>query len=280
MGHKTNLLDSTFMRDTTILIRGAGEIASGVAHRLWRSGFPNIVMTEIEKPVAVRRKVSFSEAVFDGKAVVEKLQAIKVDNITELFLVWKNCKIGVVVDPTCRCLDELRPDIIVDAILAKKNLGTTKGLAELVIALGPGFEAGVNCDCLIETNRGHNLGRLITRGTTSINTGIPGSIMGQTYSRVLRAPRDGILRTNYQIGDKVIEGDIVAWVANTPIIAQTGGVLRGLLRTASQVTEYVKVGDIDPRSERSYCYTISDKARAIAGSVLEAILAHIHGTLT
>jgi xanthine dehydrogenase accessory factor len=260
-----------------ILIRGAGEIASGVAHRLWRCGFSNILLTEIQIPLAVRRKVSFSEAVFDGSATVEGLEAIRVQSMDELFPIWQRGGIAVIVDPLCQCIGEFNPDIVVDAILAKRKLGNIKLDSWLMIALGPGFEAGHDCHCVIETNRGHDLGRLITKGTTSVNTGMPGSIMGQTHSRVLRAPTKGLLETSRQICDRVDNGSVIAHVGGIPVHAQTDGILRGLLRPGYVIGKHAKIGDIDPRSDINYCHTISDKARSIGGSVLEAILANRSG---
>lgn len=262
-----------------ILIRGAGEIASGVAHCLWRSGFSNILLTEIQIPLAVRRKVSFSEAVFDGSATVEGLEAIRVQGMDDLFPVWERGCIAVIVDPPCQCIGELKPDVVVDAILAKRKLGNLKPDSGLLIALGPGFEAGHDCHCVIETNRGHDLGRLITKGTTSLNTGMPGAIMGQTHSRVLRAPTHGLLETSMQIGDRVDNGSVIAQVGGIPVHAQTGGILRGLLRPGYVVGNHAKIGDLDPRSDINYCHTISDKARSIGGSVLQAILAYRNGKL-
>ncbi len=267
------------MLQKTILIRGAGEIASGIAHRLWRAGFQRIVMTEIESPVAVRRRVSFSEAVFDGNACVENVQATLANVPHDIHKIWSKRRIALLVDPDCLFISEIRPQVIVDAILAKKNLGTTMALADFVIGLGPGFFAGNDCHCLIETNRGHNLGRLITHGPTSGNTGVPGSIMGQTHNRVLRAQSEGVLETWRHIGDFVEIHSPVALVSGKPVYAQISGFLRGILRSGSYVRTFLKIADIDPRMERDNCFTISDKARSLGGSVLEAILAQSHGTL-
>ncbi|MDD3472444.1 MAG: selenium-dependent molybdenum cofactor biosynthesis protein YqeB [Syntrophaceae bacterium] len=260
--------------DKTVLIRGAGEIASGVAHRLWRSGFQKLVMTEIQNPIAVRRKVSFCEAVFDEEATVEKIEAALAKNIEDVFLIWNRYKIAVMVDPWLECLSGLKPDILVDAILAKRNLGTKMDHAGLVIGLGPGFEAGKDCHCIVETNRGHDLGRLIFSGYSSDNTGVPGSIMGQTLARVIRSPVEGVFESYFEIGALVESGTAVGKIADTLIESNLRGILRGIIRNGSYVGKYTKIGDIDPRSERRYCYTISDKARAVGGSVLEAILAH------
>ena len=265
------------MFEKVILIRGAGEIASAIAHRLRRCGFYRIVMTEIHSPLAVRRRVSFSEAVFTGRARVESVEAVLARAVEDLDKIWKDSKIAVIIDPNCSVLSGFYPDVMVDAILAKRNTGTTIDDAGLVIALGPGFIAGVDCHWLVETDRGHDLGRLLDSGATSLNTGEPGAIMGQTHSRVLRAPLDGVLNTFFDIGDQIEKGSVVCSINDRPIIAEISGVLRGILRSGSKVTSYTKIADIDPRSQRSYCSTISDKARTISGSVMEAILANVNG---
>lgn len=261
------------MSDLVILIRGAGEIASAIAHRLWRCGFSRIVMTEMHAPMAVRRMVSFSEAVFNGHASVESVGAILANDTRDVPRIWKDSKIAVIVDPGCARIHEIQPDILIDAVLAKRNTGTKIDDAGLVIALGPGFEAGVDCHRLVETDRGHDLGRIITSGPTSLNTGEPGDIMGQTHSRVLRAPADGLLKTFFDIGDLIEKGSLVASIKDLPIEAQVSGVLRGILRSGSLVAACAKVGDIDPRSQLPNCFTISDKARTISGSVVEVIMA-------
>lgn len=266
-------LDPALMSDLVILIRGAGEIASAIAHRLWRCGLSRIVMTETHSPLAVRRMVSFSEAVFNGNASVESVGAVMANTPGDFSRIWKDSKIAVIVDPGCALLHEIQPDILIDAVLAKRNTGTKIDDAGLVIALGPGFEAGVDCHRLVETDRGHDLGRIICTGPTSSNTGEPGNIMGQTHSRVLRAPIDGLLKTFFDIGDQIRKGSLVASIKDVPIEAQVSGVLRGILRSGSLVATYTKVGDIDPRSQIPHCFTISDKARTISGSVLEIILA-------
>lgn len=273
-------VDHALIFEMVILIRGAGEIASAIAHRLRRCGFSRIVMTETPAPLAVRRKVSFSEAVFNGEARVESVEAVLAVDIKDVSKIWKDSKIAVIVDPDCSVLSELRPDALVDAILAKRNTGVTINDAGLVITLGPGFTAGVDCHWLVETDRGHDLGRLIISGKTSLNTGEPGDILGQTHSRVLRAPFDGILNTFFDIGEQIEKGSVVCCINDIPIVAQISGVLRGILRSGSYVTRYTKIGDIDPRSQRSHCFTISDKARTISGSVLEVILATGNGVVS
>lgn len=258
-----------------VLIRGAGEMATGVAWRLNRCGF-QVLMTEIPKPLAVRRGVCFSEAVYEGEKVVEGVKAVLISHPEEGEEVWKRGEVAVIVDPEARCLQEIRPQVLVDAIMAKRNLGTRKDQAPLVIGLGPGFRAGEDVHAVIETKRGHDLGRVLWEGEAQPNTGIPGEIGGYTVERVLRAPKAGVLRLRKDIGDRVEAGEEIGWVRDEPIRARISGVIRGLLREGSEVQGGLKIGDIDPRGVRDYCFTISDKARAIAGGVLEAILFHFN----
>jgi xanthine dehydrogenase accessory factor len=254
-----------------VLIKGGGEMASGVAYRLHKAGF-KILLTEIERPVAVRRKVSFSEAVYDGKTMVEGVEAILVKTLDDITIAWDKKKIPIVVDPQCDSRLTINPDVLVDAILAKKNTGTHLDDAPLVIALGPGFEAGKDAQFVVETNRGHNLGRLLNSGSAEPNTGVPGSIQGITSDRVLRAPAEGPWQNNMGIGDHVRRDDTVGSVNGETVKAQIDGVIRGLIRPGIIVTKNLKIGDIDPRGEKAYCFTISEKARAIGGSALEGIL--------
>jgi len=247
-------------------------MASAVAWRLFMANLRRIVMLEIDSPSAVRREVSFCEAVVDGQKEVEGVKAVFAGGIDAIKACWKGNAIAVAVDPCWQSLSMIRPDVVVDAILAKKNLGTKMNEAELVIGLGPGFSAGKDVHFVIETNRGHNLGRIITSGVAEPNTGIPGSIEGYSEERVLRAPGDGIFRAQMQIGDSVEKDEVVGVVNETKVNAGIGGVVRGLIRSGSSVIRGLKLGDIDPRGDKRYCYTISDKARAIAGSVLEGIL--------
>ncbi|MBQ3417975.1 MAG: EF2563 family selenium-dependent molybdenum hydroxylase system protein [Ruminococcus sp.] len=254
-----------------VLIRGAGDLASGVALRLWHSGF-DVVMTDIEHPTCIRRTVSFAEAVINGRTDVEDVSAQKAENITHMKELLKRNILPVFVDPECRCFSELKPDILVDAILAKRNLGTKITDAPIVIGVGPGFEAGVDCHAVVETMRGHTLGRVIYDGSALSNTNIPGRIGGFAGERVLRAPADGVFRGTHQIGDEVAAGDIVGYVGDKPMICTIGGVLRGLLADGTKTHEGMKAGDVDPRGKREYCDTVSDKALSVAGGVLEAIL--------
>ena len=260
------------LNQLTIGIKGAGEMASAVAWRLFCAHIQKIFMMEVEHPLAVRRAVSFCEVVYEGSQKVEDVEAVKVSNPEGIREAWENRKIAVIVDPQWRSLQKLRPDVTVDAILAKKNLGTNLAEAPLVVGLGPGFSAGKDVHMVIETNRGHNLGRIITTGSAEPNTGIPGSIGGHDVKRVLRAPAKGVFTALRSIGDLVKSGEVIGSVENLAIPAEIDGILRGLIRSGTNVTAGLKLGDIDPRGKREFCYTISDKARAIAGSVLEAIL--------
>ncbi len=254
-----------------MLIKGGGEMASGVAHRLVHSGFL-VCLTEIAEPKAVRRGVAFSEAVFDGQKRVEDLLATFVKTEAEIWKVWQRKEIPILVDPECQIRRILNPEVIVDAIMAKKNMGTRIDEAPLVIGLGPGFKAGEDVHMVIETNRGHNLGKVILTGEAEPPTGIPGEIMGYTQERVLRAPSSGEFRGRKEIGERVEAGELVGEISGFPVQAKISGVLRGILRDRKHVTQGMKIGDIDPRGIKEYCFTISDKARAIAGGVLEAIL--------
>jgi xanthine dehydrogenase accessory factor len=255
-----------------ILIRGAGEMASGVAHRLHQSHF-KICMTEVSHPLAVRREVSFCEAVYDGNKDVEGVWAKLISKPEEIEMIWESRSIPILIDPEAeRTRIFLKPDVLIDAILAKKNLGTCIKDAPLVIGLGPGFAAGKDVHIVIETNRGHHLGKMILKGEAEPDTGIPGEVGGYTAERLLRTMKKGIFDPQRTIGEKVTKGSVVAMVNDYPVIAQVSGVIRGLLREGIEVKKGMKVGDIDPRGKREHCFTISEKARAIGGGVLEAIL--------
>jgi xanthine dehydrogenase accessory factor len=269
-------MDTTItLNNLCVMIRGGGEMASGVAHRLFRAHL-KVVMTEIPQPLCVRRTVSFCEALFEKAQEVEGVTARCVASPEDVSAVWDGGMIPLLIDPEGISRDTLKPSVIVDAILAKKNIGTHTGDAPLVIGLGPGFWAGRDVDVVIETNRGHDLGRVIYDGPAEPDTGVPGAISGVAAQRVLRAPRDGHFRPAKQIGAMVAEGETVAWVEEEPVTTAISGVLRGLLREGITVQKGLKSGDVDPRGKRENCFTISDKARAIGGSVLEAILAHFN----
>lgn len=255
-----------------VLIRGAGDLASGIATRLYRAGF-RIVMTDIAQPTTVRRTVAFSDAVVNGTAEVEGITARRAASPEEALRIAENREIPILVDPEGSCRNSLKPDVTVDAILAKKNLGTRISDAPLVIGVGPGFTAGEDCHAVIETKRGHTLGRVIYRGSAIPNTAVPGVIGGYSTERILRAPADGVFKSTMKIRDLVKAGDVVGYVGDEPMKAQIDGVIRGLLQDGVPVTKGMKSGDVDPRGEVSYCDTVSDKALAIGGGVLEAILA-------
>jgi xanthine dehydrogenase accessory factor len=264
--------DSQALSELKIIVRGAGDLATGTACRLYRSGFHKLLMTEVEQPLAVRRLVSFCEAVYGGSWTVEGITAIRIGSPHEAFDAWSKGLIPVIVDPQNRAKDVLKPDVIVDAILAKMNLGTKRTDAPLVVALGPGFSAGDDVDCVVETDRGHHLGRLILQGPAAPDTGVPGDIGGQSVRRVFRAPADGIFESDVEIGTNVVEGQVVGQVNGVPVAVTLSGVLRGLIRPGLEVTTGLKIGDVDPRGDVGHCSTISEKARAIGGAVLEAIM--------
>jgi len=263
-------------QDVIVLVKGAGEMASGISHRLTRCRF-KVCMTEIPEPHAVRREVSFCEAIHDGEKTVEGLTAVVANSYEEIVEAWRKNYIPIIIDPEATIKDVLSPAVLVDAILAKKNLGTRITDAPLVIGVGPGFSAGKDVHLVIESNRGHSLGKVISQGEAEKNTGIPGVIAGFSIDRVLRAPRDGALQTIKHIGDMVEVGDVIGSVEGMPIQAGIKGVIRGLLRDGTTVWKGMKAGDIDPRGIKEHCYTISDKARAVGGGVLEAILSRLNG---
>ncbi len=254
-----------------IVMKGAGDLASGTAVRLAHCGFP-IVMTDLKHPTSIRRTVCFSETILKGTFTVEDVTAERADSVHDIAAIHARGHIAVLADPEAECVKLLQPEIVVDAILAKRNLGTRITDAPVVIALGPGFTAGVDCHAVIETMRGHDLGRVILKGAAEPNTGIPGSISGFTTERVLRSPKSGCFTEVRHIGDFVNKGECVASVDGEQIIAPISGVIRGLLPTGTPVHTGMKSGDIDPRPVQSHCYTVSDKARAIGGGVLETIL--------
>lgn len=254
-----------------VLIKGAGDLATGTAVRLYRAGFP-VVMTDIAQPTAVRRTVAFSQCMYDGVTEVEGITARRAANGEEASAILAAGEIPVLVDPEARILDELPFGAVVDAILAKRNLGTSLTDAPIVLALGPGFTAGVDCHGVVETMRGHDLGRLILEGSAIPNTGVPGDVGGYTKERIIRAPADGPFEPVARIGQKVELGDVVAKVNGVPVAAQLTGIVRGMLPAGIPVTKGMKSGDIDPRCEVRHCFTVSDKARAIGGGVLEGLL--------
>ncbi|MDO4294787.1 MAG: selenium-dependent molybdenum cofactor biosynthesis protein YqeB [bacterium] len=260
-----------------VLVRGGGDIASGSIYKLRRAGYPVLVL-ETKNPSAIRRHVAFSEAVYDGVSEIEGMTCRLVSDLEEAYAVMRAKEVAMMVDETCEVLQELRPWAVVDAILAKRNLGTKRTMADKTIALGPGFEAGVDVDLVIETNRGHHLGRILEKGFAAPNTGIPGVIGGYGKERVLHAPVAGVLKNVRKIGDLVEKDEVLAWIEREnqeayPVVASISGLLRGLIRDGYPVTKGFKIADIDPRREEyRNCFTISDKARCIAGGVLEGLL--------
>ena len=261
----------TDFTDTLVLIKGAGDLASGVAARLYRCGFP-VAMTELPHPLMVRRTVAFGEAVYEGEVEVEGLTARRVAHAEEARLTLAAGVMPVLVDPAAASAAALAPRVLVDAIMAKRNTGTALTDAPAVIALGPGFTAGVDCHAVVETNRGHCLGRVILEGSAEPDTGRPGVIGGKTDERILRAPVAGAVEAHASIGERVVVGAVVARIHGLDVSGGTSGVLRGLVRPGAVVPAGEKIGDVDPRAEPEHCYLISDKALAIAGGVLEAIL--------
>ena len=260
-------------KDVLILIKGAGDLASGVAYRLKRAGFP-LIMTELPAPLFVRRAVCYGEAVFQGQVTVEGITAALVDSASEALALAGSDVIPVLVDPEGQSLSTVKPKVVVDAIMAKTNTGTRLTDAPFVVALGPGFTAGVDCHAVIETKRGHRLGRVITHGPAQANTGSPGKLKGHTLNRVLRAPAAGYVDSAAAIGAAIRQDQCIATVNGTEVRAPFDGVLRGLVHPTVSVTPGFKIGDLDPRGDIDHCFTISDKSLAVGGGVLEAILAH------
>ncbi|WP_298034747.1 selenium-dependent molybdenum cofactor biosynthesis protein YqeB [uncultured Dysosmobacter sp.] len=254
-----------------IVIRGAGDLATGVALRLRRACI-QVVMTEVERPTAIRRTVCFSQAIVHGETVVEGITARRADSPAQALELLKSGVVPVLADPEAACIPVLKPDAVVDAILAKRNLGTCITDAPVVIGVGPGFTAGVDCHAVVETMRGHYLGRVIYDGSAQPNTGIPGLIGGFAGERVLRAPADGAFHQLLEIGAQVKMGDVAATVNGQPMVCTLDGVLRGILAEGTPVFQGMKAGDIDPRCKLEHCYCASDKALAVGGGVLEAVL--------
>ncbi len=259
-----------------VLIRGAGDLASGIALRLHHAGL-QIVMTDLPKPTAIRRTVCFSQAILFETMRVEDVTARFAASPDEVPHILASREIAVLADPDAACISVLHPAAVVDAILAKRNLGTKITDAPCVIGVGPGFTAGVDCHACVETMRGHTLGRVITNGSPLPNTNIPGLIGGFAGERVLRAPADGVFRQLLDIGASVRQGEVAGMVGDAPMRCQIDGMLRGILADGTPVFKGMKAGDVDPRGVREYCDLVSDKALAIGGGVLEAILRFTEG---
>ncbi len=253
-----------------VLIKGAGDLATGIAYELWLAGH-EILMTEIDIPLAVRRTVSFSRAVYEGEAQVEKAKAVLTQNLEEAQAVIAKGNIAVIVDKEAEIRKEYEPDILIDSIMAKRNTGTCKTDAPLVLGIGPGFTAEVDCHYVIETQRGPSLGNVICQGSAIPNTGIPGEIAGYTIERLIKASAAGTMEPAVKIGDLVKKGQTVAVTGGVPVYAQMSGIVRGMLQEGVQVEKGLKIGDIDARENIEYCYTISDKARKIGRGAVKAL---------
>lgn len=269
------------MKEHLVIVRGGGDLATGTIWKLYRCGF-SVLVLETETPSAIRRNVAFSEAVYQGSQTVEGVTCRLADSVQQAKEFLREGKLAMLIDPAGDCIAGLQPFAVVDAILAKANLGTSRAMAPITVALGPGFTAGVDVDAVVETKRGHNLGRVFYSGTAAPNTGVPGVIGGYGKERVLHSPAAGVFRNVAKITDTVTKGQTIAVVETAdgpvPVQATLTGLLRGLLRDGYPVTEGFKIADIDPRMEEySNCFTISDKARCIAGGVLEAILCRMDG---
>lgn len=254
------------------IVRGGGDIATGTIYKLFQCGFPLLVL-EINNPSCIRRTISFCEAVFDVSVEVEGVRARQIRSLEEAYRCYCNKEVPVMIDPEGTMIAQTAPLIVVDAILAKRNLGTKITDAPIVIGLGPGFCAGKDVHAVVETKRGHHLGRVLYEGEAIQNTGVPGIIAGYGKERVIHAPAEGILHIEKQIGEEVEKGDIIAWIGEVPVKATISGIVRGMLREGYPVKKGLKMADIDPRiTEKDNCHYISDKARCVAGGTLEAIL--------
>ena len=270
----------SLINNELVIVRGAGDLATGVVYSLYKAHF-KVIILETQHPSAIRRKVALSEAVYDGESKVEDIKAVLIKNYEEALNIIANKdykEIPILIDPNCEILNHIKPTFLIDAIIAKKNLGTNKSMAKYTIALGPGFTAGKDCDIVIETMRGHNLGRMYLEGEAIPNTGIPGNIGGKEAERVIHANSDGIIENIKNIGDFVREKEVIAYIINNDnkkieVIAPFEGLLRGIIRDGFKVHNGLKIADIDPRkSEYDNCFTISDKARNLGGAVLTAMM--------
>lgn len=263
------------MHENLVIVRGGGDIASGAIEKLHKCGF-NVLVLEVENPSSIRRKVCYGEAVYTGEMEIEGIKSKKIKYLDEINKMFDERIIPVYIDPAAECTQILNPAALVDGILAKKNYGTNKSMAPVTVALGPGFTAGKDVDVVIETMRGHNLGRLIFSGEALKNTGTPGNIGGFTKERVIYSEYEGVIENIHDIGDIVEKGDILAKIAGNNVYASIDGVLRGIIRDGFYVTENFKIADIDPRKdEQRNCFTISDKSRSVGGAVLEAVISQM-----
>lgn len=254
-----------------VVVKGGGDLGTGVAWRLHRCGF-RVLVTETARPTVIRRAVAFAAAVYEGSVRVDGVVARVIGSDGETGAAWSAGHVPVLIDPQAAVVEQLRPEAVADAVMAKRNVGTRITDAATVVALGPGFTVGIDCHAVVETKRGHNLGRVILEGSAEPNTGVPGTVGGESARRVLRAPREGVFRGVRAIGDRVEEGAVVAYVQEEPVCARLDGVVRGLLYDGLTVHAGMKVGDVDPRGIVSHCLSISDKALAVGGGAVEAIL--------
>ncbi|MDD4335237.1 MAG: selenium-dependent molybdenum cofactor biosynthesis protein YqeB [Desulfotomaculaceae bacterium] len=257
-----------------VVIKGAGDLATGCAWRLIKSGF-GVIMTELPQPLVVRRMVAFAEAVYAGSIRVEGIEAVLAENSEEALQLLNTGRVPVLVDPQTSVLNQIKPPVFIDAVMAKKNTGTKINDAPLVIGLGPGFTAGRDVHAVVETKRGHNLGRVLYQGEAAADTGAPGAIMGFSAERLLRAPANGVVEPLRNIGALVEKGETLVLVGGIPLQAEIPGVIRGMIRAGVWAPTGMKIGDVDPRGVKEYCYSISDKALAVGGAVLEAICGYI-----
>ncbi len=258
------------MKAKLVVVRGAGDLATGILYTLYQFGYA-VVATELEQPSTIRRTVSFSEAVYDGKFTVENVTAERCEKYADLSRILDAGRIPVLIDPAGKCIRDLKPDVVVDAILAKRNTGTTMDMAKTVIGAGPGFTAGEDVHAVVETKRGHNLGRVILNGQAEPDTGVPGVIGGYSKERVIYSPKAGMIKNIKKIGDSVRAGEAIAAVDREEIVTGIGGTLRGLIRDGFTVTQGFKIADVDPRDAAGHCFTISDKARLIGFGTLLAV---------
>ncbi len=254
-----------------VVMRGGGDLGTGAALRLQRAGW-RVLIIELAQPLAIRRAVAFATAIYDGSIEVEDTIAQRIEKVDEADRLWALDRIPVIVDVDRSIGAQLNSVALIDAIMAKHNTGTRLGDAPIVVALGPGFVAGVDCHAVVETNRGHNLGRVYYRGPAETDTDVPGQIGGENNRRVLRAPTSGVFHAERKIGEVVKTGEVIGYVGSVPLAAQIDGVLRGMLADGLFIAGGTKVADIDPRGNMSHCFSVSDKAWAVGGGVLEAVL--------
>lgn len=254
-----------------VIVRGGGDIATGICHRLFKAGF-NVLVLDIEQPTTIRRRVAFSEAIYSREIVVEGVKAVNVKRIEDIYHEINKGNIPVYIDPVGKVIAELSPLAVVDSILAKRNLGTNMDMAPITIGVGPGFVAGKDVDLVIETQRGHFLGKVIYGGSAIPNTSIPGSILGHTEDRIIRASAEGEVKPLVEIGQMVEKGQVICKVGETDVIANLSGIVRGMIIEGINVTKGFKIGDIDPRGDIGNVDTISEKARAVGGGVLEGLM--------